>query len=114
MPRRTRRSHRRRSFRARPERRRRGMTATKALQGFLMLAPAVAKGVSDADANGGLMSKQGITKGLVPSISTSYTGYNTNDGKFYPEDMLVGWAPVAIVGIASKLGLFRRISRVIG
>lgn len=90
------------------------MTATKGLEAFLMLAPAGAKAISDADASGGLLSKNGIVKGLIPSISTSYTGFNTNDQKFYPQDLLVGWGPVAIVTVASKLGLFRRISRVIG
>lgn len=79
-----------------------------------MLAPAGAKAVRDAEAAGGLFSKNGIVKGLVPSISTSYTGLNTNDGKFYGQDLLIGWGPVAIVTVASKLGLFKRISRVIG
>ena len=89
-------------------------TATKALQGFLMLAPAAAKAIEDTTGAGGFMSKSGISKGLIPSLTTSYIGYNPNDKKFYPEELLVGWAPVAIVAVASKLGLFRRISRVIG
>lgn len=84
------------------------------MQGFLLLAPAGAKAISDADAAGGLFTKQGFTRGFVPSLSTSYTGINTNDGKFYAQDLAVGWAPIIAVGIASKLGLFRRISRVIG
>lgn len=70
-----------------------------------IFGPPAAKAFSDyKNAGGGI---NGVIKGVIPSISTSYTGYNPNDGKFYPNNLVVGWAGPIAVFIAGKAGLSR-------
>lgn len=75
----------------------------------IMFLPAAARAVNDAENAGGIMTKNGIVKGLIPSLSTSYTGVNTNDGKFYAQDLAYGYAPIILEEVLSKVGIFKRI-----
>lgn len=96
-----------------PRRRSRGSSLpVKLIKGTILLGPVAAKAISAADSNGGLFSKNGLVKGALPAITTSYSGINTNDGKFYAQDLVTGWGPVGAVLIGEKLGVFRIIGRV--
>lgn len=81
------------------------MTIGKVLKGLLVFGPVLGKSANAYSAAGG--GVQGFTRGIVPAITTSYTGINSNDGKFYPTELAWGWGPVVAVALASKAGLFR-------
>ncbi|MDA4119562.1 MAG: hypothetical protein OK436_03145 [Thaumarchaeota archaeon] len=81
------------------------MTPVRVLKAILIFGPVAGKAIAAYQSAGGGMN--GFSRGVIPAITTSYTGINSNDGNFYSRELLWGWGPVAAVAIASKLGLFR-------
>lgn len=76
-------------------------TLIKLMKIGIALGPVSAKAIGAYKANGGGIN--GLQKGVLPAFSTSYTGYNTNDGKFYPGDMVTGYVPLAGAWIFGKI-----------
>lgn len=69
----------------------------------IALTPVAAKAVQNANTAGGLGTSTGWSRGVFPTISTSYTGYNPNDGKFYMNDLAVGYVPLAGAWVFGKV-----------
>ena len=57
--------------------------------------PVIAKSLNAYQGAGGGLN--GVSRGILPAITTSYIGFNTNDGNFYPRELLWGWAPLVAV-----------------
>jgi hypothetical protein len=96
-----RRMHRRRFSRRGISRRPNRFTIVKGIKLLIALGPVTAKAANAYTANGGGMN--GLTKGALPAVTTSYSGYNTNDGKFYFNDMVTGYAPLAAAWAFGKI-----------
>jgi hypothetical protein len=81
------------------------ITAWRFLKGILIFGPVTAKAANAYVGAGGGMN--GVRQGILPAITTSYIGLNTNDGQFYWQELVWGWAPVLIVKAAQMLKLGR-------
>lgn len=76
-------------------------TLIKLMKVGIALGPVTAKAIGAYKANGGGMV--GLQKGVLPAFTSSYTGFNTNDGKFYPGDMVTGYVPLAGAWVFGKI-----------
>lgn len=92
---------------ARKKHSRRGSSLTpwRVLKGVLIFGPVTAKATGAYLGAGGGVN--GVSKGILPAITTSYIGLNTNDGKFYWGELVWGWGPPLIIKGAQMLKLGR-------
>ena len=77
------------------------ITAPNIISGIVALVPVSVKAYDNYKKSGGGVN--GIMKGILPTLSTSYSGYNPNDGKFYPNELIVGYIPLGASIIVNKL-----------
>lgn len=70
----------------------RSFTVHKAIKLAIAFGPVAAKSLNAYSAAGGGLA--GIRGGVLPAITTSYSGFNTNDGKFYPQELAWGYLPL--------------------
>lgn len=85
--------------------RRGGLTAWRAIRGIILFGPVTAKALNAYSQAGG--GATGVSRGILPAITTSYIGLNTNDGNFYSRELIWGWGPALIVWAMSKMKLGR-------
>ena len=71
------------------------------MKAAIALGPVTSKAISAYSANGG--GANGLSRGALPALTTSYTGYNTNDGKFYFNDMATGYVPLFGAWVFGKI-----------
>lgn len=91
--------------------RRSKLTATNLIAAAIAFTPVASKSIENYNAtSGGFMTK--LSRGALATVSTSYTGYNPNDGKFYANDLVTGWVPLAGALVFKKIA-GRFISRLI-
>jgi hypothetical protein len=67
----------------------------------IALTPVAAYALQNYQSSGGGIN--GLTKGILPTISTAYTGYNPNDKKWRLGDMTIGYVPLAGAWIFGKI-----------
>ncbi|SRR6266404_6793294 len=87
------------------------ISAASILGGIIAVTPVAVKSYDNFKSSGGGIN--GVMKGILPTISTSYTGYNPNDGKFYAQNLVVGYVPliggIVATKLLNKVGLIRRL-----
>jgi hypothetical protein len=92
MPRHTRRVRHRRGFSRLPRKRPSRLTGVRVLKALVAFGPEAAAAASEYSANGGGMN--GISHGLLPSISSAYTGYNPETKDWKINRMVIGYVPI--------------------